>query len=321
VGLLGVSDEHGTDWGYPDGKGRTGLWVSELSRAGVREAMTARRFFSTRLRGLRLDAAMNGVRMGQVVGHRAGTVTVDLDLDRGTGWTGRPLVAQLLQTGRPLPTVVHEQAFSVPGDDQPVVRFEAPVDVEDGRWVVLRIVDPEQRRDKRAPAELDGAGGAIAYAAPFFLDPTARRQRSAAPSRRRTRGRARTRTRAGRADARASAEPGGQQRDARRRLPARGPSGGLPTGSACPGPVRRPPDGLAAGRRPAVRRPPDGLGVARTRREASGGWVAGSAEQGGEQLDQLDPLGGGQRVERQPGRRRGEVLGGVPPGPPGSGSG
>lgn len=171
VGLLGVSDEHGTDWGYPDGKGRTGVWVTELSRAGVREAMEARRFFSTRLRGLRLDAAMNGVRMGQVVGHRSGDVRVELDLNRGTGWAGRPLGAQLLQTGRPLPTIVHEHAFVVPQDDQPVVSFTAPVDVEDGRWVVLRIVDAEQEVDERGPAEFNASGGAIAYAAPFFLDP------------------------------------------------------------------------------------------------------------------------------------------------------
>jgi hypothetical protein len=171
VGLTGVSDEHGTDWGYPDGKGRTGVWVSELSRAGVREAMEARRFYSTRLRGLRLDAAMNGVRMGQVVGHRSGEVTVELDLNRGTGWAGRPLVAQLLQTGRPLPTIVHEQAFVVPRDDQPVVSFSAPIDVENGRWVVLRIVDAEQKVDDRAPAAFTANGGAIAYAAPFFLDP------------------------------------------------------------------------------------------------------------------------------------------------------
>ena len=171
VGLAGVSDEHGTDWGYPDGKGRTGLWVNQLTRAGVREAMEARRFFSTRLRGLRLDAAMNGVRMGQTVGHRSGDVKVELDLNRGTGWAGRPLVAQLLQTGRPLPTIVHEQAFVVPRDDQPVVSFTAPIDVEDGRWVVLRIVDAEQEVDDRGPAAFNASGGAIAYAAPFFLDP------------------------------------------------------------------------------------------------------------------------------------------------------
>jgi hypothetical protein len=65
VGLLGVTDEHGTDWGYPDGKGRTGLWVDGITREDVREAMLARRFFSTRLKGLRLDASANGVRMAR----------------------------------------------------------------------------------------------------------------------------------------------------------------------------------------------------------------------------------------------------------------
>jgi hypothetical protein len=173
VGLSGVSDEHGTDWGYPDGKGRTGLWVGELSRAGVREAMEARRFFSTRLRGLRLDATANGVRMGQVVGHRTGDVRFALDVDRGADWWGRPLTVQVLQTGRPLPVVVHEHAFAVPRDDEPVVTFTAPVDVANGRWLVLRITDADQALDRRAPEAYRRTGGAIAYTSPFFLDPDA----------------------------------------------------------------------------------------------------------------------------------------------------
>ena len=173
VGLTGVSDEHGTDWGYPDGKGRTGLWVTELSRAGVREAMEARRFFSTRLRGLRLDATAGGVRMGQVLGHRSGDVVFALDVDRGQEWWGRPLHVQVLQTGRPAPTVVHEHAFVVPSDSEPVVRFTAPVDVEDGRWLVLRVTDAAQEGDGRAPAGYEERGGAIAYTSPFFLDPDA----------------------------------------------------------------------------------------------------------------------------------------------------
>ena len=144
--------------------------------------MQARRFFSTRLRGLRLDATMNGVRMGQVVGHRSGEVHLQLDLDRGTGWAGRPLVAQLLQTGRPLPTIVAEHAFTVARRVPPVVSFRAPIDVEDGRWVVLRIVDPAQELDRRAPAGYASSGGAIAYAAPFFLDPD--RAPAALPARR-----------------------------------------------------------------------------------------------------------------------------------------
>jgi hypothetical protein len=173
VGLTGVSDEHGTDWGYPDGKGRTGLWVTELTRAGVREAMEARRFFSTRLRGLRLDATANGARMGQTVGHRAGVVRFEVDVDRGADWWGRPLVAQVLQTDRPVPRILHEEPFLVPRDDEPVVRFTAPIDVEDGRWLVLRITDPAQKVDDRAPQAYRASGGAIAYAAPFFLDPDA----------------------------------------------------------------------------------------------------------------------------------------------------
>ena len=39
VGLLGVTDEHGPDWGQPEGKGRAGLWVRELTRVGVLEAL------------------------------------------------------------------------------------------------------------------------------------------------------------------------------------------------------------------------------------------------------------------------------------------
>jgi hypothetical protein len=43
VGLLGVTDEHGADWGVPEGKGRAGLYVHELTRWGVLEALSARR--------------------------------------------------------------------------------------------------------------------------------------------------------------------------------------------------------------------------------------------------------------------------------------
>ena len=56
TGIAGVTDEHGTDWGHPEGKGRTGLWVREHSREGVKAAMRARRFFATRTSGLRLAA-------------------------------------------------------------------------------------------------------------------------------------------------------------------------------------------------------------------------------------------------------------------------
>lgn len=171
VGLLGVTDEHGTNWGYPDGKGRTGLWVRSLDRAGVREAMMARRFFSTRLRGLRLDASARGVRMGGTVPHRSGPLRFQLDIDKGAAWYGRKLVVQVLQTGRPLPRVVAQRTVVVPKPHQPVIRIDVPISADNGRWVVLRVCDPSAKADSRAPSTYSGAGHAIAYAAPFFLAP------------------------------------------------------------------------------------------------------------------------------------------------------
>jgi hypothetical protein len=170
VGLLGVSDEHGTDWGYPDGKGRTGLYVRELTRAGVREAMQARRFFSTRLRGLRFGAAANGRQMGSAVPHRSGPMRFTVDIDRGKPFAGTELDIQVLMTGSPLPTVVHTERVRVPNGEK-LLTFEAPLDVADGRWVVLRLTDPAQKGDGRAPSDYTGSGGAIAYAATFFLEP------------------------------------------------------------------------------------------------------------------------------------------------------
>ena len=73
VGLLGVTDEHGADWGQPEGKGRAGLWVRELTRAGVLEALAARRFFASRVKGLRVDAALTSLAgAGGAGGERAG---------------------------------------------------------------------------------------------------------------------------------------------------------------------------------------------------------------------------------------------------------
>ena len=170
VGLLGVSDEHGTDWGYPDGKGRTGLYVRELTRAGLREAMLSRRFFSTRLRGLRFGAAANGRQMGSVVQHRKGTMRFTVDVDRGDAMVGRTLDVQVLMTGAPLPTVIHTERIRVPESGR-LVSFDAPVDIDAGRWVVLRLTDPGQKADARASSAYTASGSAIAYAAPFFLAP------------------------------------------------------------------------------------------------------------------------------------------------------
>ena len=82
-----MTDEHGTDWGHPEGKGRTGLWVAEHTRAGVKAAMLARRFFATRTSGLRVDATAAVARgepvpMGSVLPTGRGDVTFTLDLER-----------------------------------------------------------------------------------------------------------------------------------------------------------------------------------------------------------------------------------------------
>lgn len=171
VGLLGVTDEHGRDWGQPDGKGRAGLWVSQLTREGVREALVARRFFATFLRGLRLDASANGVRMGQALPHRSGPVTFELDIDRGRDWEGKALQVQVLRTGDRVPAVVHTEDVTVPSRSEPVISFTLDIDVEDGRWLVLRIADPDGSNGARGPDDHPGNMAAVAYTSPFFLEP------------------------------------------------------------------------------------------------------------------------------------------------------
>lgn len=174
-GLIGVTDEHGTDWGAPDGKGRAGLYVRDLTPEGAREALLSRRMFATNLKGLRVDATANGQPMGTTLGHRGGAVRFDLDIDRGPDWWGRQLVVQVLATGSPLPTIVDERTVRVPTDADPAITFRVPHHVDDGRWLVLRICEPDPAtRDERAPASWSTAGGAIAYTSPFYLDPDAK---------------------------------------------------------------------------------------------------------------------------------------------------
>ncbi len=171
-GLLGVTDEHGADWGIPEGKGRAGLYVHTLTRAGVLEALIARRFFASRVKGLRVDAAVNGRRMGGTVPHRRGPVRVEVDLDRGQPWWGRPLNLQLLRPGTKLPTLAAVHEITVPAPDEPVVAFEVDVDADDGAWLVVRVGDPAGPDDPGATGPWVGLGRAIAYTSPFWLEPS-----------------------------------------------------------------------------------------------------------------------------------------------------
>ncbi|MFV2085709.1 CehA/McbA family metallohydrolase [Micromonospora sp. LOL_021] len=166
-GLTGVTDEHGTNWGFHEGKGRSGLWVAENTRAAVFEAMAARRCFATRVSGLRLDAAANGVRMGGVLGLATGDVRFQVDLDRGAVWDGKPLRIQVLRPGTSVPTVV-DVVDTVAGS---VAEFTVPLDVADGDWVVLRVSDPELANPTPGPAGHPCNDFGVAYSSPWWLQP------------------------------------------------------------------------------------------------------------------------------------------------------
>ena len=171
TGLTGVTDEHGTDWGHPEGKGRTGMWVTEHSRAGVREAMQARRFFATRSSGVRLDATMtidgSTHRMGGVAPTAGGTARFTVDFAGGEEWEGRRLHVQVLRPGDRAPEVVDVHPFTVGG----VVRLDVPLHRDQGSWVVLRIGDPEAANGTPGPEGHACNDFGVAYTSPWWLDP------------------------------------------------------------------------------------------------------------------------------------------------------
>lgn len=171
TGIAGVTDEHGTDWGFPEGKGRTGMWVKQHSRAGVKEAMKARRFFATRTSGLRVDAvATSGTtgsraRMGSVLRHDRGRVEIRLDVARGRAWRGRRLEVQVLRPGQDIPRVDDVVEFRV----GPVVELRMAMQRGGNDWFVLRIADPSQRNATPGPAGHPCNNYGVAYTSPIWL--------------------------------------------------------------------------------------------------------------------------------------------------------
>jgi hypothetical protein len=186
VGLTGVTDEHGTDWGEPVGKGRTGVYVDELDRDAVFDAMRSRQVFATRERGLRLDVGANGgTRMGQVVPGSPRRLAFELDLEWGAEHAGTPLEVQVLTSGPELPEVVHVEPIRVPAPtERRPIRFTAPVDPTATSWAVLRVADPSRPNDAPGPDGHPCNDFAVAYASPFYLS-GARPRRSSGPRRRR----------------------------------------------------------------------------------------------------------------------------------------
>lgn len=167
TGLTGVTDEHGTNWGFPEGKGRSGLWVTENTRAGVFEAMRARRFFAARVSGLRLDATANGIQMGGTLPLASGDVQFAVDLDRGPGWDGKPLNIQVLRPGSDAPTVVDV----IETQANQVTTFTVPLNVADGDWVLLRVSDPSLPNGTPGPAGHPCNDWGVAYSSPWWLLP------------------------------------------------------------------------------------------------------------------------------------------------------
>ena len=173
VGLIGVTDEHGTNWGFNPGKGRAGLWVPELTRAGVRQALERRAMFATREDGLRLDATASGRRMGGDVGPARGPdkslVRFEVDVDRGPSWWGTPIEIQVLRPGTAFPEVVHVESATMRREDEPVISFEVPLDRADGEWVVLRVADPSKPNRQPGPAGHPCNNLGLAYSSPWWL--------------------------------------------------------------------------------------------------------------------------------------------------------
>jgi hypothetical protein len=158
--------------------------VRELTRWGVLEALSARRLFASRVKGLRVDAALTSLaagsklaqdrpaaRMGTAVAHHRGPVRIQVDLDRGEAWWGRRLNVQVLRPGPRLPALAAAIDVHLPGPDEPVIAFEVDLDPGEGDWVVLRVSDPSQPADPRATGQYAQLGRGIAYTSPFWLTP------------------------------------------------------------------------------------------------------------------------------------------------------
>lgn len=164
-GLVGVSDEHSRSYGLA-GKGRTGIWAREHSRAGVREALLGRRTYATREVGLRLDATLDGVRMGGTLrpDGRRRQLAVDLAFDPAGPPGSQRVQLQLLGSG---PTGAPEVFLDEAVAPAEVTRLD--VDLP-GRlsWLVLRVGDPARRNRTPGPPGHPGNCWGLAYASPWY---------------------------------------------------------------------------------------------------------------------------------------------------------
>jgi hypothetical protein len=164
-GLIGCSDEHGSSFGLA-GRGRTGIWVHDHSREGVREALGARRTFATREVGLRLDATLDGIRMGGALAGGRPELAVDL---AGSGYEGRAVELQVLvaaaAVGGTSPEVAVIDRIPAAVGEVTHRRIEVP---DDAGWVLVRVADPARGYGRSAPAGHAASTWAVAYTSPWF---------------------------------------------------------------------------------------------------------------------------------------------------------
>lgn len=160
-GLIGVSDEHGRDYGLR-GKGRAGVWAGEHSRRGVAEALLARRVFATREPGLAMWAEMGAAPMGT-----SGVMpdVLRLELDVPDRWRAAEVVAQVLvDDGEALPGVL----INEPVD--PTGTTTLHVDgLERYPWAVVRIAAPGVADASVRLKDHPLAARALAYGSPWWL--------------------------------------------------------------------------------------------------------------------------------------------------------
>ncbi|RJK96336.1 hypothetical protein [Vallicoccus soli] len=162
-GLIGVSDEHSRSYGLR-GKGRTGVWAREHSRAGVREALLARRTYGTREVGLRLDATLDGERFGATLAPGGGARELRVDVGGGEH-DGRPVQLQVLAPGDDgLPRVV--ALHDAVGGETAALDLPAPAGREP--WLVLRVADPSRRG--AGPSGHPGTAWGLACASPWYQE-------------------------------------------------------------------------------------------------------------------------------------------------------
>jgi Protein of unknown function (DUF3604) len=166
-GFTGVSDEHSGVYGQA-GKGRGGLWVDGLTRDAVRRGMESKRSFATLEAGLRLDATANGVPMGSSLASTSAPVTIALDIDRGPDWAGKVVYVEVIGPGPKgrLPTLLDVKPITVPSPGAPPVSFTVQ---PNGRWLFLRLMDPDRTSPPQAKPPFDQHGGAFAYASPWYF--------------------------------------------------------------------------------------------------------------------------------------------------------